>query len=117
MRTLLSLGGMSLVVRPPFRRLPDEVSPTGIVASAWEADIICRSDAEANALRAMASHNLRRSVGWQLRGAGYGDVAASGDLIGRTTTVRFTVERDDYEPGRRGWYRALTIRLHEQVAP
>lgn len=115
----LTLGGAEYLVGR-FERLPDEVGASGRVARAWRADVFCASDAAAAALRALASHNLRRTVGWQLRGQGHGDVTMGGDGVGGgSTVVRFTVEGDNYGHAEEGssWYRVLTLHLREQVSP
>jgi hypothetical protein len=81
----LTLDGLAVRVTR-FRRVADEVSAGGVRAAVWEADVLLFSDAEVAAVRALGSYNLRRAIGWQLRGNGYGDVAMAGS--GATATVR-----------------------------
>lgn len=102
-----------------WRSLPDEVSPSGLVARNWGATALARADADAAALRALASYNLVRTIGWQLRGQGYGDLALSGlAMDGAPVVARLEIEgseRHERSPGLR--YQTISLRLREQVGP
>lgn len=113
----LTLDGLAVRVTR-FRRAADEVSAGGMRAAVWEADALVFSDAEAAALRALGSYNLRRALGWQLRGNGYGDVAMAGS--GATATVRIEVGDEDYDAPTSAAvavdpWRTVSLRLREQV--
>lgn len=111
-------GARVPVERGSFRRLPDEVDPvSGATAGNWQAAVYCRSHAEANAIRALRSWNLRRTLSWQLRGDGHGDVTVNGEAMGAVPVVaRLEVEGGAY-PGD-GPFRhhvTLSVRIREQV--
>lgn len=106
------------VERGSFRRLPDEVDPvSGATASNWQGTLYYRTHAAAEAVRAKRSWNLRRTLSWQLRGDGHGDVAVSGEALNEAVVpARLEVEGGPY-PGD-GPFRhlvTLSVRIREQV--
>lgn len=98
-----------------FRRLPDErggtlrrmlggqLRGTAIwTARAWEADIFCETDAEANNVHGIANP--------------FSDASFAGDGLGGTVTVRAEVTADEYAQTEEGWYRVVTLSLREQLS-
>ena len=67
-------------------------------ARAWEASILCATDAEAALVYADAA----------------GDAAITGDLAG-AVTVRMEVTGDEYTPHGTTWERVLSVRIREQL--
>lgn len=116
MPDFLTLNGVPYGVLR-FGRAPDEVSGAGVVARNWRATVYCPDDAIAEALYALQSHNLRRTVGWYLRGTDGADVTMAGSVVMALATVRVQVEEDEYGHADYGnaWYRLVTLLLREQV--
>lgn len=112
---MITLGATALKAAR-YRRLIDEVDPvSGTAARAWEVDAYALTDAEADAIYALRSWNLRRTLGWQLRGHGAGDVSLTGELGTATVRVEVTGEADYLRHPDGTHTRTLSLTLREQV--
>lgn len=71
------------------------------VARRWRGEVYCDTDAQANAVRAQASHSAAVSV--------------SGDAIGTAVMARVEVTNDRYVRDGAGWYHEISLEIREAL--